>query len=111
MRGAETGRRGAVLTVTSGNGRGAVPTRGSRSLLRYVGRTSRSKMDTALFELGQSRNEAALGVENHRCAVENELVLASYGVHVHKGARSVGRPGRQHALALTEAVGRNRGRR
>ena len=48
---------------------------------------------TCLDELRRAGQEVALGVEHHRRAVEDELVLAADLVHVHERARRVGRPG------------------
>ena len=59
----------------------------------------------ALVELSQSRHQAPVGVEDHRGPVEDELVLASYRVHIDQDAGSVGRPRRQHPLALGQALG------
>ena len=59
----------------------------------------------ALLELRQGRHQPAVGIEDHRGAVEDELVLASHCVHVDQGARSIGRPRRQHPLALRQALG------
>ncbi len=59
----------------------------------------------ALLELRQGSHQTAVGVEDHRGAVEDELVLASHRVHVDQGARGIGRPRRQHPLAFRQALG------
>ncbi len=58
-----------------------------------------------LGELARPGQQLAVGVEDHRRAVEDQLVLAADLVDVDQGARGVGRPGGQHALTLGQPVG------
>ena len=77
--------------------------RGSSSRLRNTGRTSRSTTSIASTNCRAASDEVAVGVEHERGAVEDQLVLAADLVDVDEGARRVGRPGGQHALALGRA--------
>ena len=94
-----------MLSVTSGSGGCPVAAPGVEEPLA-VGRAHLEvENGHALLELRQSGDQAAVGVKDHRGAVEDELVLASHRVHVDQRAGSVGRPRRQHPLALRQALG------
>ena len=61
--------------------------------------------DRLLLELGGAGQHLALGVEDDRGAVEDQLVLAADLVHVDQRAGGVGCPRGEHPLALGQPVG------
>ena len=67
--------------------------------------TSRSKTSRSSSNCLARGEEAALLVEQHRRAVEDELVLATHEVHVEDRHGRVRGARRQHRLALTDTSG------
>ena len=58
--------------------------------------------EQVLDELLGTRHEVTALVEQHRRAVEHQLVLAADEVHVEDRHRRIGSTGREHRLALAE---------
>ena len=54
------------------------------------------------MNLACARDETAALVEQHRRAVEHQLVLAAHQVHVEHGHRRIGGAGGEHGLALVD---------
>ena len=96
--------RRASLTATSGSARRRERPRGSSRRRRNAGRTSTSTTSRSSANcLARATRLTAL-VEQHRRAVEDELVLPADEVHVEDRHRRVGRARREHRLALVEAA-------